>query len=358
MNLEPAGERTSIVGLMADPGAPRKVANGIADKLADDLRNELGGSWRVVINQDIMSMGPEGHIDLSHRAPGLLERYGWDFLVYVTDLPTLEGREPLLYEVADSAPAALICLPVFGVTRVRTRVRRLALQLISAATSGSADTAGAGSGDTAGTGDRAPTRHLAHLKSVRLLAGMVLNNRPYRLATSLSGVVVTAAAAGAWAIFFGSIIRLADSMMFGRLLMVSLVSIATLAGWLIVRNGLWNPRKTNTGLGSRRLDNAATVITVGVGVLIMFLGLVAAMLMLAVVVLSPEYLESRLERAPELVDYVRQAWLAGCLGTFAGALGSNFDSQDAIREATYSLRWRQRRRMFDNYADSPGSSSD
>ena len=33
----------ATVGLMADPGVPRRVAVAIADDLADDLARELGG---------------------------------------------------------------------------------------------------------------------------------------------------------------------------------------------------------------------------------------------------------------------------------------------------------------------------
>ncbi|HEY4557725.1 MAG TPA: hypothetical protein VIG82_06005 [Enteractinococcus sp.] len=39
------------------------------------------------------------------------------------------------------------------------------------------------------------------------------------------------------------------------------------------------------------------------------------------------------------------------MGTLAGALGANFDSDDAIRQATYSRRWHERRQMFGTYSD-------
>ncbi len=37
------------------------------------------------------------------------------------------------------------------------------------------------------------------------------------------------------------------------------------------------------------------------------------------------------------------------MGTLAGALGANFDDPEAVREATYSQRYHERRELFDTY---------
>lgn len=109
--------------------------------------------------------------------------------------------------------------------------------------------------------------------------------------------------------------------------------------WLIFRNGLWTRSGDELPSGNRRMDNVATVLTVGVGVGIMYLGLLVAMFLLAIAVMDAGYLETQLGRPVNVLDYVHLAWLASSLGAFAGALGSNFDDEDTVREATYSLRW-------------------
>ena len=43
------------------------------------------------------------------------------------------------------------------------------------------------------------------------------------------------------------------------------------------------------------------------------------------------------------------------LGTFAGAIGSSFDNDDAIREGTYSRREHVRRQIVGLYEDKPPS---
>jgi hypothetical protein len=90
----------------------------------------------------------------------------------------------------------------------------------------------------------------------------------------------------------------------------------------------------------------------------MYLGLLAAMFVLAIAVMDAGYLETQLERPVSIWDYVHLAWLSSCLGAFAGALGSNFDDEDAVREATYSLRWHERRKMFDSYESGDADSDE
>ncbi|MFI8696613.1 hypothetical protein [Dietzia maris] len=335
-------ESCASVGLMADPGVPRRVAVAIADDLSDDLARELGGRWRVEVSQETLPLGPDGEIRLTEHAPRLLQQHGWDFVLYLTDLPTRPDGVPMLYDVSVSTPAALVCLPVFGVVRVRSKVRALALRLVRSG----AHQDGLGAPGTEGLprADRS-----GFLSQVRLLAGMVLNNRPTRMVTALSGVVAAGAGSGAFGIFYGSIASLAVALHPLRLLLISAMGVLTLVAWLILRNGLWTRSDDAFTPGNRRMDNAATVLTVGTGVGLMYLGLLVAMFLLAIAVMDAGYLETQLGRPVNVLDYVHLAWLSSSLGAFAGALGSNFDDEDTVRGATYSLRWHERRKMFQSY---------
>lgn len=169
------------------------------------------------------------------------------------------------------------------------------------------------------------------------------------MVTALSGVVVAGAGTGAFGIFYGSIASLTVELHPLRLLLISTMGVLTLVLWLILRNGLWTPTDDDLAPHNRRLDNAATVMTVGTGVCVMYLGLLLAMFVLAIAVMDADYLETQLGRPVGFLDYVHLAWLSSCLGAFAGALGANFDGEDTVREATYSLRWHERRKLFDNY---------
>src|SRR5699024_11682538 len=100
-------QRPATVGLMADPGMPGKVAAAIADDLADDLQRERGGRWVVEAGHETLPLGPDGEIRLTEHAPRLLQDHEWDFVLYLTDLPTRPDGVPLLYDMSGSTAAAL-----------------------------------------------------------------------------------------------------------------------------------------------------------------------------------------------------------------------------------------------------------
>lgn len=97
------------------------------------------------------------------------------------------------------------------------------------------------------------------------------------------------------------------------------------------------------------MDNVSTTITVGVSVLLMYAVLFGVMLTMSLVVVEPGYLGSQVGHPVEFRNYVYLAWLAASWGIMAGALGSSFDSDDAVREATYSQRFHERRKLFGTY---------
>ena len=101
----------------------------------------------------------------------------------------------------------------------------------------------------------------------------------------------------------------------------------------------------------RGLDNASTVVTVRVSVLLMYVILVALMLVLSLTVVDDSFLRSEVMHPVRFGDYLRLAWLSASMGTLAGALVSNFDSPEAIRESTYSQRYHKGRELFDTYRE-------
>lgn len=341
---------------MADPGLANTIAHRVAQDLGHRLSVQTDQPWAVEAVKEALPVGPDGVINLADYAPGLLNQHGWDYVVYLTDLPVFHDRHPTLCKTVAQARGALIVLPALGALRLRAQVVELVITLLPTL-----------SGATEGIDPTAVARDIRHknmvqqidsvspqivlrgpLSQLRMLTGMVRGNQPFRLPGAMSGFITAGAATGAFGIFYSSIWSLADALHPLRLLLITAIVVALLTGWLIVRNGLWNKQPVTQA----RLDNVATVITVGVGVTLTYLILFLGLLALSAVVVDSGFLAAQLEQPAHVLNYLDLSWLAASLGTLAGALGSNFDSDEAIRKATYSLRWHERRKMFDTYEES------
>lgn len=357
--------QTLTVGVLADPGLPEKVARRVAEDLPRALPEHTGSdvSWEVEVSRETLPLTADGDIPLLDKAGELRDEYDWDYVVYLTDLPRSHDGDPLLCEVGAAAAAALISLPGLGADHFSRKACRLVVALVGAIRSGAEDYPSPAAvrealGRTAvrrvspaGGGDASYIVLPGRMNQLRLLIGMVLNNRPGRLLPALASCVAAAAATGAFGIFYASIWSMSDALSPLRLTMVSVVVTGALSGWLIFHNRLWNRSRDADEPWRAGSDNASTVITVWLSVALMYVLLWSMLFLVGLAVIEAGYLESQLGHPVNLFDYVHLSWLAASLGTLAGALGSNFDSDEAIREATYSRREHQRRQLADTYDD-------
>ncbi|MBP2371887.1 hypothetical protein [Pseudonocardia parietis] len=182
---------------------------------------------------------------------------------------------------------------------------------------------------------------------LRLLGGMVRANRPWRLVPSLAPALAAAGAGAAFGIFYSNIWQLATALGTGRQVTVMLLALVAMTAWLIGNNGLWESSRHRSLREEMVLSNLSTVLTVACGVLIMFILLLLFTLLAAALVIPPHYLGSTLMQPPGIGDYVMIAWLSTSMGTVAGALGSGFADESAVRQAAYSRREQERRARLD-----------
>lgn len=351
---------TQKIGLCADPGVPRRIADRIAEDLAEQVSEAAGSPWHVEIADGELPLAPDGTIPVLSHAPRLREEHRWQFLVYLTDLPQYTDEHPVVCELSVGDHVALISLPPLGAIGASRRTRQLATEVImgfleSRSADGPSISTAIGGARVRQTLSKesgfTATAVVDRFTTPRMLSGMLRSNRPGSLLPALTGCIAVAVAAGAFGIFYGTLAKVADPLSSARQLLISVLVVAMLTGWLILKNGLWNRRAPAGQRWQRRLDNASTLFTVGVSVTLMYLILFATMLTLALAVVDASYLRSEVLHPVGFRDYLGLAWLSSSMGTLAGALGSNFDRAEAVREATYSQRYHQRRELFDTYED-------
>jgi chromate transport protein ChrA len=189
---------------------------------------------------------------------------------------------------------------------------------------------------------------------LRLLAGMVLANRPWRLFTTMKGTLAAAFATAAYALVMPIIWQMADSLSWVRLLALMVLAVVAMVVWIIVAHHLWErPAAQEEAREQAALYNASTALTLSVAVLFSYAVLFVLVLLAAGFFLESGFLQSNLGHPVGLADYVRLAWMATSLATVAGALGSGLEDEETVREATYG--YRQQRR---NAPNEPEGSAD
>lgn len=323
---------TSIrVGLVADPASPTDVARGMRDLEPPD--GEERAAWDVEVVSEPFTVGAEDADTAIGRLGDHAHEHRWDVVVGLTELPLRDDDGRYLLAKTDARRrTAVVSLPALGGLRLHARTRRAVRSLVS----GMADPA-------------APDERRVPLPRLggrwRLLAGMVLANRPWRLVPGLKSALVAALATGAVATLNSTVWLLATSLAGWRLTVAAIASVALVVAWLTIDGELWDRPDDDTAEARERsrLYNISTLVTLGTGVLISYVALYVVNLAWALFVVDPAVMGGYLNTSLDHGDVFVVAWFVASAATVGGALGTSLESDEAIRAAAYSKREEERR---------------
>ncbi|MCV9994008.1 hypothetical protein OIU93_06795 [Paeniglutamicibacter sp. ZC-3] len=360
--------RKTIVGLIADTGMPLSLAVSLKDSLPAQLVSDLdnGAGWEVEVAEFSLPLAGNGEVELNAHSRQLREAGGWDYLVYLTDLPQYERGEPLTSSVNAGSGSAIVVLPALGIVR-KKRLQRAVVQAL-AALHGVGDPYLRDDGrvlpavdpfslerriEAAKTDDDAFETVKGIMGRLLLLIGMVRSNRPWRLVPSLSSAMAAALATGAFGVFYTNIWTMADYLPPQRLAIISLLSVVVMGSWLVLHNRLWERPVGNRHREKRVIYNLATLMTIASAILLMYLVLFAIILTGALIIIDARFLAMELGHEVGFGEYLNLSWLSASLGTIAGAVGSSLDNEESVRKATFSQREYERRQItLDKATDS------
>jgi hypothetical protein len=351
-----------VIGLVPAPGPTCEHAERLARELPGLLSERFPGlSWRVEVSVESCA-GPGGdNSELIRRARQLLLRRGWRLVICLTDLPLHVGRRPVTAHASVSLGVGIISVPALGAVDVENRLRRTALRLVKRLLGGSLSREPADQKEEdarlrgvlrkirspMGRPERERDQAVRFvttttLGNLRLLAGMVRANRPWRVVVGLSRALVSSLGAAALALATSSVWQLAASMDTPRLLLTAIGSILAIGASLIIGHDLWerSPGRELSEEARERmlLSNLTTLITVLIGVLTLYLAQLAIAAGVVLVLIPPEVLESQAGLAPDLGHYLSLAWLTTSIAMVGGALGAMLEDDAAVREAAYGYR--------------------
>ena len=327
------------------------AAESVAGHLRSDSRGSGDVRWTVDVCPNSVGVDENGRISLTKLGK---ERAGhdWDALVLLTDLPRRAGRQPIVSDYSTEQCTGLLSMPALGALGVRRRARQSVVHVLEHLLDDRLDL----DGHDRRKGRFAPVGHIEsedeevdeHLVLLglrgrfRLLSGMVRDNRPWRLVPHLAGATATAAATAAYGVVTTSFWSLADALAGWRLALINVAAILALAIWLLLYNNLWERPAAKDEREKALLYNVSTVATLTIGVACMYVILFVVAFLAAIVVIDQGFLAQQLGHPASTLEYARIVWLSSSVGIVAGALGSSFESEDAVRKATYSKRERER----------------
>ena len=337
------GAASSIL-LVADPGVPAAIAERLSDSLPSALMDcaAADGKWDVSVRRDSYPVAEHAEVLEVIRT---IDPAGEpeDIVIYLTDLPRRVGTTPVIVDISLNNRFGLISIPGVGGVFIDRRVRNLAQTVVTELTCQSGRQHGFMKRLTR-TQDDGVVRYVAPtaLSRLHLLMGMVYANRPWRLAAGLSKVLMAAFAAGAVSLAYPTIWQLSDTMGPWRLSVATILASAAMIGWLILHHKLWG-RPPSAGERERAvLYNAATVVTLTIGVVILHIGLFILLLLTAWWTLPPQLVAHNIGHPVGLSSLLLMAWLVSAVATLGGALGSGMEDDEAVKAAAYGVRQRKR----------------
>ncbi|MEV6756607.1 hypothetical protein [Streptomyces sp. NPDC051214] len=370
-----SSQGVTVVALLADPDTPTEIAQRIAQTLPDRLADKAGQGQRfeVEVVSEPFTAGTEDPSTLMRRIMDRARAENWDIVVALTDLPLSSHRRKLVVDLSHEHGLALLSLPSLGGWRLQTKARRAVEEAVLSLAGPRATGAGGarrsqpllGSlvGRLApihpGPVDEEETADLRYVASgprgyLRVLVGMVRANRPWRLVPGLSKALAAALATGAIATVNSTVWSLAASLSAPRLVIAMVGSVALMIGWLIVDANLWHRAGEVLPEARKRaaLYNASTVVTVGIGVLVCYVGLMGINLVWALFILNDRVFASMTRTPLHATEYWTLSWFVASIATVGGALGSGLESDEAVRAAAYSKREQERRSLLqDDHGD-------
>jgi hypothetical protein len=350
--------RSIRLGTVSSEGPAKDLAERLCEQLPGNLRERFTGvAWRVECAEEPLARTATTSTELIQVVDRRRRKEGWDLAICLTDLPLRSGSRPVTAQASPTHQVGLVSMPAFGALNVPGRVQEAILRLVEGLVAESVAQADRGPAQAEGRQQRMG-RRLQELSlpvgrrrvpeegtarfvtavvrgNLRLLGGMVRANRPTRVIARLSRSLAFALGTAAYALVSANVWLLADGAGWLRLALLTSGALVSTCLTLILAHGLWEHSARPEDREQVILFNAASTLTLSLGVLTLYGALVAINAVCAAALIPAGVFEHGVGNGVEVGDYVRLVLFTASLATIGGALGSFLESDRAVREAAY-----------------------
>ena len=340
-------EQGQTIALYSDPGRTSLLVRKMFQKPEKGRNSGWARGAEVTHEQALIPLREDATIDLDEVKRWAREADA-DMTVIVTEVPRMAGERPKTAELHFSDRLAIISLPALGPAFILHSLRRELHRVVTAMVHESVDEARAYGGYYAhvepqkGDDTFFISPGLLFPGRLWMTLGMVAANEPFWSLPKLSGVFAAAAATGAFGIFFTTIWEMASFLPMWRLAVVSVAAICIVSAWLIISNRFWDRSAAVGGAREAFMYNTSTVVSLLSSVTVLYVLLFVSILAVGLLLIEPGFMADILGEETSFMNYVEIAWLSASLGTFAGAIGANFDDSVELKNLTQGSRELQR----------------
>ncbi len=303
-----------------------------------------GVGWRVDLAVETL----DGHApsELLETARDRLLDEDWDLAVVVSDLALRSGRKPVLTQISPVHRVGLVALPALRAVGRKESITTAVSRLVGPLAGWDDDDepvdrarrAHEMADDLPDLADENPLQFTGRVLAgnARVLLGLILANRPWRLAVTLSRALTAAAAAGVVTLATSDLWLLATAYGPWRLVLLTLLAVGAVTLTLMIGADLWERPRRRVEREQVALFNLATTATVVIGVVTFFAALFVLSFLAAVLLVDAGVFAAVVGESVGLAEYAQLSLLTAALATVGGALGAGLENDDVVRAAAFT----------------------
>lgn len=342
---------TYTVGLIPSPGVAHHLVDNAIAKVKQQLYQHIddGHDWQFESKVDLLIGSAEDVHESIDKAAELKAQYQWDFVICITDLPSISGNKVVISDFNSDKQVSMLSLPALGWVNLEHKLVNSMIALIEQLYNNS-------------TKERPKVHPLIHPKAVdpredesskrryinkffilgwlQLILGLTRANEPWKNIFNFKKIISVAFATGTYVSIFSMPWELSVQYSIYRFIVLMLIAILGMAGWLLYAHQLFERKTAKSQRVYRYIYNATTLLTLIIITLMNYV-ILYLLLSISISLFVPVSLFNNWTSAnPDFtfLNYLKLLWFVASLGLLAGAMGSTVENEEKIRRITYSYR--------------------
>lgn len=245
---------TYTIGLVPSPGVAHKLVDNAIPKIQQHLHERISDvdKWHFESKVDLLIGSAEDVHESIDKAAELKEEYDWDFVICITDLPSISGNKVVISDFNSEKQVSMLSLPALGWINLERKLVKSMTALVEQLYHNN-------------TKERPKVHPLIKPKAVdpredesskrryinryfilgwlQLILGLTRANEPWKNLFNFKKIISVAFATGTYVSIFSMPWELSVQYSTLRFIVLMIISILGMAGWLLYAHQLFEEKQ-------------------------------------------------------------------------------------------------------------------